>query len=98
MGDSVLIKNGKSVGVLCTRGLPKRKACRYCSRTHEFLCDYPVSQFKSGKKKGEWRTCDERLCLRHARKAISADVHFCRRHYALALEAYKRRLARAKKI
>jgi len=80
------IKIGNSTGLLCSRG-QKRKVCYYCSRIHEFLCDFPVKKQKNGK----WKTCDKPLCEIHTKKGTSGETDFCREHYGKALAAYNRR-------
>ena len=80
------IKIGESRGFLCTRGRRKTK-CHYCSRSGDYLCDYPVEK----KPDGTWKTCDKNLCSIHAKKGISGETDFCREHFHLAKAAYERK-------
>lgn len=65
-------------------------------RPCEVSCDYPVERYKSGKKKGEWKTCDRKMCERCARAGNSPNVHFCKGHFRLAKAAFERRQAAEK--
>ena len=85
------IKIGDAEAIHCS-GRRRRKTCLYCSREHEFLCDFPVGKTKGGKVK----TCDRPLCGKHSLKGVSEDVDFCREHYPIAKAAYERRTARNK--
>ncbi|MBS1793635.1 MAG: hypothetical protein JSS81_07270 [Acidobacteria bacterium] len=82
------VKIGDSYAIVCSRGR-RRKTCLYCSREHEFLCDFPVGKTKGGKTK----TCDRPLCRKHSLKGVSEGVDFCREHYPIAKAAYERRMA-----
>lgn len=78
--------------MICGVPAPQGKACFYCGKHSEFLCDYPVI----GKPwLGIKTTCDRALCRRCAMKGVSETVDFCRAHYELAKAAYERRVKNA---
>lgn len=69
----------------------KTKSCGECRRPSEFQCDFPVGVYKSGKKKGQSRTCDRHLCKKHARHGVTPGIDFCSEHFPVAKAAYQRR-------
>jgi len=62
--------------IVCSRGPGRasarapRRACAYCRRPHEKLCDHVLSN---------GRTCDTRLCLIHAHH-LAPDLDYCPAH------------------
>lgn len=62
---------GGGYAIICGgRGRRRTAKCDYCSRTHSYLCDFPV---KGGK------TCDAKICGECADE-VGDDVHHCRIH------------------
>jgi len=66
-----------TVAIVCGRHTQKR--CKYCGRTCEKLCDYPVI------RKGKPKTCDIPMCAGCAIK-VGEDKDYCRPHFNLAGE------------
>lgn len=79
--------------IICSRGGPKCHiaACRGGS---DYQCDFPVGEYKSGKKKGLKRTCDRHICKAHVRHGKTPGVDFCSEHFPIAKAAYDRRMAK----
>lgn len=65
-----------------------------CHDSSKFQCDFPVGEYKSGKKKGQKRTCDRHLCATHVRHGKTSGVDFCLDHFPIAKAAYERRMAK----
>ena len=67
-------------GFVCVRGGPgSRSRCSVdgCRGAVAFECDFEVDRSRSGKPK----TCDAKLCDRHAAE-VGPDRHHCPRHVA----------------
>jgi hypothetical protein len=62
-----------TAAIVCTRGERSKTPCRWCSRVHTKLCDYPLGGIKKGK------SCDAPICDQHARE-IGPDRHLCPPH------------------
>ncbi len=65
--------DGKTIGIICTRGGKPRAPCLYCQTTYEFLCDY--------RDKPKAKRCSRKLCRVHAHE-IGEDLHVCPDHVA----------------
>lgn len=51
---------------------PATEPCDYCTRTHEYLCDFEVEPGK---------TCDKKLCKMHTGKVFGQpDKDYCPEH------------------
>jgi hypothetical protein len=63
-------KNGITT-IICSRGR-RPQPCTFdgCNRDGSFLCDFPI---------GAGKTCDRRICGRHAR-TIAKNVQHCITH------------------
>lgn len=64
-----------SMGISCTRGRGgPEPLCQapLCITPSSFLCDWPVA---------EGKTCDERMCARHAHR-VARDTDYCPRHWS----------------
>lgn len=60
-------KDGRVTGHICGDLGPH---CAICGAVTGYQCDYPV---------GEGKTCDRRLCNRHAAE-IAPEIHYCPGH------------------
>lgn len=69
--------NPLSYAIVCTAG-GRTPRCG-CGTASLFQCDWKIGRFKSGKRKGEAKTCDAHLCGRHA-KEVAPDKHLCPAH------------------
>jgi hypothetical protein len=78
-----------ATGFICTRGR-RVKPCVYCGRPSAALCDFPVGETKTGKRKD----CDLAMCEGCTQKGVSENVDFCRAHFPVAKAAYERRQAK----
>lgn len=91
--NPLLSDDGDVVGFVCTRGR-SAPSCDLCRKPSQFLCDMPMEErYKSGKKKGQKKTCDKRLCSDHVRHGVTKGIDFCPQHYEIAKAAYERRMA-----
>lgn len=86
------VRDGDHVIIICSRG--ERRWCYKCGRISVAQCDFPVVRYKSGKKKGQWRTCDRHLCRDHRNPGVTPNVDFCPEHYPVAKAAHERRQAK----
>lgn len=50
-------EKGKPLGFICLGKKLQRRPCKYCSKPHTKLCDFPISP---------GITCDAKLCDLHA--------------------------------
>lgn len=73
-----IIIDGKQVGVMCGRSPDKK--CSSCGGFGgERLCDYPVTNGKTG-------TCDRALCKSCAVR-VAPNTDYCPAHHRLSQEA-----------
>jgi hypothetical protein len=81
-GERRVLPDGTVMFIYYSGPRMKPQKCYYCSRPHEFLCDWLLVTDK--------KTCDRPLCKVHAMKPIAtfgkpetADIDYCPEHYQL---------------
>ena len=74
------VKIGNDVGFVCGPRRRSAKPCQFCAAPHTKLCDFPIETRPTvGGGVLVVKTCDKRICDRHA-TSVGEDRDHCPTH------------------